>query len=147
MNVLAEWVIRNWTFFDFYRNDECITIITHNTSYYLYITSINHIWNNLLSSSCIVKLRFFRTINYDFCYIFFIYYPFKVFVLPKAHTCLNLLFMLAKLDLGVRASTFFSLISEMFLCSLGVKQNGSVFFSSFLSIVWLKLIKWLLFSI
>ena len=132
--------------FSLLSNDEYITIITQNSSYYYYITSISHIWN-LLSSSCIVKLRFFRTINSDFCSMLLIYYPFKVFVLPKAHTCRNLLLMLAKLDLGVRAYTFFNLISEMFLWSLGVKQNWSVFFSSFLSIVWLKLIKLLLFSI
>ena len=47
--------------------------------------------------------------------------------LLRAQTCFNLLLMLVKLDLGVRASTFFSFMSEMFLTSLGVLVENYFF--------------------
>lgn len=45
----------------------------------------------------------------------------KPVLVLRAQTCLSLLLMFEKLDFGVRAYTFFNLISEMFLCNLGVR--------------------------
>ena len=66
-------------------------------------------------------------------------------MLLKAHTCFSLWFMLAKLDLGVSASTFFNRISDMFFLSLGVMQRVYVL-SGLVIAAGSKFKTWLLFS-